>query len=86
MFWIVLWTVALIWFLSSNMFNTTENIGLIIVWVVMVGATVYVLFQNAKAQKMIRPKSTLVRTDKPTLNAACPCGSGKKFKRCCGAT
>lgn len=23
---------------------------------------------------------------KPTANGPCPCGSGKKFKRCCGAS
>jgi hypothetical protein len=22
---------------------------------------------------------------KPTLNGPCPCGSGRKYKRCCGA-
>lgn len=26
-----------------------------------------------------------VPVDKPGRNSACPCGSGKKFKRCCGA-
>ena len=26
-----------------------------------------------------------VRSTKPGRNAACPCGSGKKYKRCCGA-
>jgi hypothetical protein len=26
--------------------------------------------------------STLIST--PSLNAPCPCGSGKKYKRCCG--
>ena len=26
-----------------------------------------------------------VRRGKPKRNAICPCGSGKKFKKCCGA-
>ena len=26
------------------------------------------------------------RTAKVGRNAPCPCGSGKKYKRCCGAT
>jgi TRAP-type C4-dicarboxylate transport system permease large subunit len=85
-FWIVIWTMALIWFLSSEKFNTTENVGLIIVWSVMVGATVYVLFQNLKAQKAVRQLAKRVQPAKPSLNALCPCGSGKKFKRCCGAS
>lgn len=28
---------------------------------------------------------TPVRVDKTGRNAPCPCGSGKKFKKCCGA-
>jgi uncharacterized protein len=35
-----------------------------------------------------RPKAVPVRRDAPKVgrNDPCPCGSGKKFKRCCGAT
>lgn len=29
--------------------------------------------------------TTIVSTDKPGRNEPCPCGSGKKYKRCCGA-
>lgn len=86
MFWIVLWTLALIWFLASDRFNTTESIGLIIVWTVMVGATVYVLYQNFRFSKTTKPRVKQVEPAGPPLNAQCPCGSGKKYKRCCGAS
>lgn len=33
----------------------------------------------------IDPKGPPVRVDKVGRNAPCPCGSGKKFKKCCGA-
>ena len=84
-FWIILWTIALIWFLASERFNTTESLGLIIMWVVMVGATVFVMFQAMRAQKRIKIQKAAAPPAKPGLNALCPCGSGKKFKRCCGA-
>jgi len=28
---------------------------------------------------------TVIRTDKTGRNEPCPCGSGKKYKKCCGA-
>lgn len=31
-----------------------------------------------------KPSTTRVRTHAPTRNQACPCGSGIKYKRCCG--
>jgi len=31
------------------------------------------------------PTAPTSRIDKPARNAPCPCGSGKKYKRCCGA-
>ena len=32
------------------------------------------------------PKTDPIRADKVTdRNAPCPCGSGKKYKKCCGA-
>ena len=85
MFWIALWTIALIWFLSSGRFNNTESIGLILVWLVMVGATAFVLYQHfrASSKNPVKPKAS--QSGKPNLNAPCPCGSGKKYKRCCGA-
>ncbi len=31
------------------------------------------------------PKKPVVRGDKVGRNDVCPCGSGKKYKKCCGA-
>ena len=31
------------------------------------------------------PKKPVVKSDKVGRNEACPCGSGKKYKKCCGA-
>lgn len=33
----------------------------------------------------MNPKQAPVRVDKVGRNDPCPCGSGKKFKKCCGA-
>ena len=48
--------------------------------------------RKPKAQKMVfsggegpeKPKPTQRKTKKVGRNAPCPCGSGKKFKKCCG--
>ena len=34
---------------------------------------------------MVKPAGGLIRQLNEGKNAPCPCGSGKKFKRCCGA-
>jgi len=34
---------------------------------------------------MLTPRTPLRRADAPERNAPCPCGSGRKFKKCCGA-
>ena len=34
---------------------------------------------------MLTPRVPLRRTETPERNAPCPCGSGRKFKKCCGA-
>jgi len=34
--------------------------------------------------KAFRVHSTVSKEDKVGRNQACPCESGKKFKRCCG--
>jgi SWIM/SEC-C metal-binding protein len=36
-----------------------------------------------KAMKNARPPSQVAR---PSKNAPCPCGSGRKYKGCCGKT
>jgi preprotein translocase subunit SecA len=48
--------------------------------------------RQPKAQKMVfsggegpaKPKTAQRRTKKVGRNAPCPCGSGKKYKKCCG--
>ena len=34
---------------------------------------------------MLTPRVPLRRVETPQRNAPCPCGSGRKFKKCCGA-
>jgi uncharacterized protein len=34
---------------------------------------------------VLTPRVPLRRADTPERNAPCPCGSGRKFKKCCGA-
>ena len=33
----------------------------------------------------LTPRTQLKREEKPDRNDPCPCGSGKKYKKCCGA-
>jgi hypothetical protein len=82
--WILIWTVGLALLLQFGAFDQKESIGLVLVWAVLVGITVYLLashLQEAKTRKPA-PNPSLAA---PTLNARCPCGSGLKYKRCCGA-
>ena len=37
--------------------------------------------RSAEKQKTVRPRTAQGRTNEP-----CPCGSGKKYKKCHGAT
>ena len=34
---------------------------------------------------MLTPREPIRRAETPDRNAPCPCGSGKKYKKCCGA-
>jgi lipopolysaccharide export LptBFGC system permease protein LptF len=82
--WIVIWTIALALLLKFGGFNQRESIGLVLVWAVLVGITVYMLvrhLQEAGKQQGIAPRPSPAT---PALNAPCPCGSGMKYKRCCG--
>ena len=36
--------------------------------------------------EMVKPKPVVREEPKVGRNAPCPCGSGRKFKRCCGAS
>ncbi|MEW6110608.1 MAG: SEC-C metal-binding domain-containing protein [Thermodesulfobacteriota bacterium] len=83
--WVGVWTAALIWFLTSGMFTFRENVGLVIVWLVLVGITVYLLVQYYRKQPRRSLQAKPAAPATPALNALCPCGSGKKYKRCCGA-
>ena len=87
--WILIWTAALVWFLSSGRFDERESIGLLLVWLVLVGITVFLLIQHLRVRlKNKAPQTAQATPDSspdPGRNAPCPCGSGKKYKRCCGA-
>ena len=41
--------------------------------------------EAAAEERMAQPESMTVTSNKTGRNDACPCGSGKKFKKCCGA-
>ncbi|MCA1960655.1 MAG: SEC-C domain-containing protein [Desulfomonile sp.] len=83
--WIAVWTVALIWFVVSGMFDTREILGFAFVWLVMVGMTMYLLWKRYQVGRRVAQRNRAVAAAAPALNAPCPCGSGKKYKRCCGA-
>ena len=38
----------------------------------------------ADLELLLHPVEPLVADDKPGRNYPCPCGSGKKYKHCCG--
>ncbi len=85
--WIVIWTAGLGLLLQFGGFNERESVGLFLVWAVLVGITVYMLVRHFRlADKQPgaarRPAAPVERS----LNAPCPCGSGLKYKRCCGVS
>jgi hypothetical protein len=41
--------------------------------------------EGGGAASHVHPQNVVVAATKVGRNATCPCGSGKKFKRCCGA-
>jgi len=49
--WILIWTAALFWFLLSGMFTARESVGLIVVWLVMVGITLYLMITQKTGPK-----------------------------------
>ncbi len=81
--WIFIWSAALIWFMRSGWFNAREIIGLSVVWAILVGITSYLIFQQFRLQANIPKQDPVSPSPPPALNALCPCGSGKKYKRCC---
>ena len=41
---------------------------------------------NKKVIDFAREANTISQSNKISRNAPCPCGSGKKYKKCCGLT
>ncbi len=82
--WIAVWTAVLIWFLVSGWFSPRESAGLVIVYTVFVAFTGYLLGQHVRMRRRQAAALKANQPKVPALNAPCPCGSGKKYKRCCG--
>ncbi|HJG95841.1 MAG TPA: SEC-C domain-containing protein, partial [Romboutsia timonensis] len=40
--------------------------------------------KRKELQKAYKTSKTIVKEEKVGRNDACPCGSGKKYKKCCG--
>ncbi len=83
--WILVWTAALLWFITSGIFESRELIGLLLVWAILVGVCVYSIVRHYMSRTWALSASRSEAPAPPALNAPCPCGSGKKYKRCCGA-
>ncbi len=83
--WMSVWSAALAAIVGTGMFDAKETVGFILVWAVLVGMNLYslVLYFRSTRKKALLTVST--RPETPALNAPCSCGSGKKYKRCCGA-
>jgi len=62
--WILVWTAALIWFLASGMFNTRESVGLVLVWLVLVGITGYLILRDLR-QRARQPRAQPSRVAPP---------------------
>jgi len=84
--WIVIWTMGLGLLLQFGGFNQRESVGLILVWAVLVGITVYMLVRHFRVSDKQRSATRTPPPAEPALNAPCPCGSGLKYKRCCGVS
>lgn len=41
--------------------------------------------EGGEAEAPAKPQTVVRQSPKPGRNDPCPCGSGKKFKKCCGA-
>ncbi|MEW6350740.1 MAG: SEC-C metal-binding domain-containing protein [Thermodesulfobacteriota bacterium] len=56
------------------------------VWLILTGTTTWLIVRHYRAHRVILPQDPVAPPPKPTLNGPCPCGSGKKYKRCCAPT
>ncbi len=52
----------------------------------MQNGTYYASRPKAGRKDQDRKVSPVVHNHLPKRNAPCPCGSGRKFKRCCGVS
>ena len=55
--WILIWTVGIIWFMYAGIFNQRELTGLVLVWLILVGVTLYFLWMNFKMTRNRSKKS-----------------------------
>ena len=83
--WMSVWSAALAAIIGTGMFDARETVGMILIWTVLIGMNVYslVLFFRSNKKNLLQPPNP--GPEVPAMNAPCPCGSGKKYKRCCGA-
>ncbi len=49
--WILIWTAGIIWFIWTDIFSQRELTGLILVWLILVGVTLYLIWMNFKAKR-----------------------------------
>jgi TRAP-type C4-dicarboxylate transport system permease large subunit len=75
--WILVWTAALLWFVTSGIFESRELIGLLLVWAVLVAVCVYSIVRHYRSRARAVAASRSKVSAPPALNAPCPCGSGK---------
>ncbi|HTY23088.1 MAG TPA: SEC-C metal-binding domain-containing protein [Desulfomonilaceae bacterium] len=83
--WICVGTAALIGVLATGMFDMRESIGFVLMWAVLVGINVYSMVLYFRSPRRTVSAAASTGPTMPGLNSPCPCGSGKKYKRCCGA-
>jgi TRAP-type C4-dicarboxylate transport system permease large subunit len=84
--WVIIWAAALIYFVWSGMFNQREAVAMFIAWAVLTGFTVYAVVRHVTLSRARTRQTTPSLPATTARNAPCPCGSGKKYKRCCGNT
>lgn len=82
--WIGIWSVSGLFFWFGPLFQWKEKVGLVIVCAILIAVTLFLLAKHYYEQRK-KPQPVKAIRMKPSLNAPCPCGSGKKYKRCCGA-
>ncbi len=46
--WILIWTAGIIWFIYTDIFSQRELTGLVLVWLILVGVTLYYVWMNFK--------------------------------------